>query len=260
MTESWRLLSFAPHDAYTNMAIDEAISRFRSQDKVPNTLRFYRWKPSAVSIGYFQLMDKEVNLEACRELGIDVIRRITGGGAVYHDYMGEITYSIIAKGESANIPSGIDESYGVICKGIIIGLKRLGIEAVFAPINDLLVNSKKISGNAQTRRWGIVLQHGTILVDSDIRTMFTVLKVSQAKIDDKMIKSVEERVTTINREMGRKIDFLEIVEALRTGFTEALDMDLHPAELTKEEEELARQLVLMKYKTEKWNLMRPDQY
>jgi lipoate-protein ligase A len=136
----------------------------------------------------------------------------------------------------------------------------LGIDAVFAPINDLLVNSKKISGNAQTRRWGIVLQHGTILVDSDIRTMFTVLKVSQAKIDDKMIKSVEERVTTINREMGRKIDFLEIVEALRTGFTEALDMDLHPAELTKEEEELARQLALMKYKTEKWNLMRPDQY
>lgn len=83
-------------DAPTQMSIDEAIALARPKGETPNTVRLYRWNPSAVSLGYFQSVEKEVNLEACEEKGVDVIRRITGGGAVYHDYDGEITYSLVA--------------------------------------------------------------------------------------------------------------------------------------------------------------------
>jgi len=96
MKETWRLIDMRIEDAPTQMAIDEAIAMARLKENTPNTVRLYRWSPSAVSIGYFQSIEKEVNLPACEEHGVDVIRRITGGGAVYHDYNGEITYSLVA--------------------------------------------------------------------------------------------------------------------------------------------------------------------
>ncbi|MGB9779129.1 MAG: lipoate--protein ligase family protein, partial [Candidatus Bathyarchaeales archaeon] len=86
----WRLLKLETHNAYTNMAIDEAILTARIHNLIPNTIRFYRWKPSAVSIGKFQNIQNEVNIENCKKYGVDVVRRITGGGTVYHDAEGEI--------------------------------------------------------------------------------------------------------------------------------------------------------------------------
>ncbi|MEM3088632.1 MAG: lipoate--protein ligase family protein, partial [Candidatus Bathyarchaeia archaeon] len=115
MLEKWRLLGLDVYNAYMNMAIDEAITQKRSQGVVPNTIRFYRWKPSAVSIGYFQLVEQEVNLDVCQELGVDVVRRMTGGGAVYHDYNGELTYSVIVDQGNPKIPEDITKSYETIC-------------------------------------------------------------------------------------------------------------------------------------------------
>lgn len=94
---TWRLLKLEVNDAFMNMAIDEAIMHARIANEVPDTLRFYSWKPSAVSIGRFQKAENEVNLEYCRKAGIYVVRRISGGGAVYHDAEGEVTYSVVAK-------------------------------------------------------------------------------------------------------------------------------------------------------------------
>ena len=96
---NWRLINLATHDAFSNMAIDEAILNARLRNEVPNTLRFYRWKPSTVSIGKNQSISTEANIYECEKAGVDIVRRITGGGAVYHDYEGEITYSIIVKQE-----------------------------------------------------------------------------------------------------------------------------------------------------------------
>jgi len=255
---SVRLLKLETNNAFMNMAIDEAIARLRAKDKTVDTLRFYRWNPSAVSVGYFQNTAEEVNLEMCRELGVDIVRRMTGGGAVYHDYNGEVTYSLIALEGSLGIPNDIMESYEMICGGIVLALRDLGLNAQFKPINDIQVNGKKISGNAQTRRWGTVLQHGTILVDADIRTMFKVLKVTKEKISDKLIKSVEERVTTINRELNRKIGFEEIAETLERGFQKALRSRLYEDELTEEEKALAEELYTKKYTKKEWNLDRPS--
>ena len=117
---NWRVINLEVHDAYANMGIDESIMESVRDNVSAPTIRFYRWKPSAVSIGTFQSMEKEVNVQKCNELGVNYIRRITGGGAVYHDFNGEITYSVIAP--LSYFPQGIRESYKCICDWIISGL------------------------------------------------------------------------------------------------------------------------------------------
>ena len=260
MTDVWRFFGIDCYDAYMNMAVDGSISRTKLETDTLNTIRFYRWQPSAVSIGYFQIAEEEVDFEACSALNIDMVRRITGGGAVYHDYNGELTYSLIVDESNEKIPKDITKSYEIICLGIVEGLKTLDIDASFKPINDIIVNGRKISGNAQTRRWGIVLQHGTILVDADIRTMFKALKVSKEKISDKQIKAVEDRVTTIKKELGRKVTFEEVASALRIGFEKTLDIDLTDQPLTDRETSLALELRETKFKNRDWNMKRPSQF
>lgn len=255
MTETWRLIDLRIEDAPTQMAIDEAVAMARLKHGTPNTIRLYRWNPSAVSIGYFQSIEKEVNLEACKEYGVDLIRRITGGGAVYHDYNGEITYSLVAPEDDPKIPRDILASYQLICGAIVNGLKGLEIDSEFKPVNDITARGKKISGNAQTRRHGVVLQHGTILVDSDIRRMFQVLRVSEAKISDKLIQAVEERVTNLRRYLDREVTFKEARDALIKGFEDTLDITLVPGELTEPEEQLVKELH-GKYSSHEWVFQR----
>ncbi|MFH0897597.1 MAG: biotin/lipoate A/B protein ligase family protein [Candidatus Bathyarchaeota archaeon] len=260
MVEQWRIMGLDVNDAYMNMAIDEAICRLRTQGKAPNTIRLYRWKPSAVSIGYFQVLEQEVDVEACKRLGMDVIRRMTGGGAVYHSYEGEITYSVIVNQDNPKIPRDILKSYELICNGIVAAMDNLGIKANFRQINDIDVNGKKISGNAQTRRWNVVLQHGTILLDTDLKTMFTVLKVSKEKISDKFIKSAEERVTTIRRELGRKVTFKEVAEALKISFQKVFEIEVIEGRLNNAEKDLASRLRKEKYRTPEWIYKRPSSW
>ena len=165
----WRVIPLEENTAFKNMALDEAVSNAVASGESLPTIRFYGWGPSAVSIGYFQSLEKEVRLQECEKLGVDIVRRRTGGGAVYHDNQGEITYSVIAPQEY--FPQDIIESYHVICGWIIDALNHLELHAEFKPINDIILNGKKVSGNAQTRRNGILLQHGTILYDLDPKKM-----------------------------------------------------------------------------------------
>ncbi|MCK5403215.1 lipoate--protein ligase family protein, partial [Candidatus Bathyarchaeota archaeon] len=134
MAEEWRIIDLDVNDAYMNMAIDEAILTARIKELVPNTLRFYLWKPSAVSIGRFQNVFNEIQIENCQRQGIDIVRRITGGGAVYHDFKGEITYSVIIKKEDLET-NDVIESYNIICNGLIETTKILGLKANFQPGN-----------------------------------------------------------------------------------------------------------------------------
>ncbi len=234
---AWRLIPMRIDDAFMSMAIDEAILRQNAEAKSPNTVRFWRWLPAAVSLGCFQSLEQEVDIAAAKKYGVDVVRRISGGGAVFHDYNGELTYSVICR--QGDVPDDIIESYRVICGGLVGGLARLGLAAEFKPVNDVHVNGKKISGSAQTRRWGSVLQHGTVLVSPDLREMFELLKVSPEKISDKFIASVYERVTTIERELGSKPSFHEVREAMAGAFGEALGAKLSEGELTDAERSLA---------------------
>jgi lipoate-protein ligase A len=246
----WRIVGLETHDAYFNMAIDEVLLERVSEKLSPPTIRFYRWSPSAVSIGRFQSMEEEVNVERCRETGVDYVRRITGGGAVYHDNGGEITYSLVAP--EAEFPSGIGESYKDICRSIISGLALLGIKTEFMPVNDIVANGKKISGNAQTRRKGVLLQHGTILYSLDIKRMFSLLNVSKEKISDKMIKNVEERVTSVSAFGNFSLN--DLYGALLEGFTEGREYDF--GMWSREEIEAAEKLRIGVYGTRKWNFSR----
>ncbi|MEM2934941.1 MAG: lipoate--protein ligase family protein, partial [Candidatus Thermoplasmatota archaeon] len=223
----FRLILDAHKSAFSNMAIDEAIF----MAGVP-TLRIYRWNPSAISIGYFQSIEEEVNLEECKKQGVDVVRRITGGGAVYHDAEGEITYSFVSPLHF--LPEKTLDTYKIICSSIANGLRKIGIEANLSGINDIVVNGRKISGSAQTKRGGNVLQHGTILVRVNIEKMFSLLKISKEKIRDKEIKRVEERVTSIEKEVG-KISNEKIINAIIDGFAENMKIDFYKEELDEEE-------------------------
>ena len=158
--KTWRLLKLDVNDAFTNMAVDEAITTARIQDRVPNTLRFYRWEPSAVSVGRFQDVFKEVQVENCRRHDVDVVRRITGGGTVYHDSQGEITYSVVVKEKDLGT-TDVAYAYNKICNGLINALKILGANADFSPGDlrncpNLAINGRKISGSAQYHKGGVL--------------------------------------------------------------------------------------------------------
>jgi lipoate-protein ligase A len=256
LVEQWRLLDTGLHDAFYNMALDEAIVMARSGKLVPNTLRLFRWKPSAISIGYFQSTEEEVNIEACEKERIDCVRRRTGGGAVYHDTEGELTYSIIMNEDHRLVSKDFQVTYSTLCNGIVAGLARLSIPAEFKPINDITVEGKKISGNAQTRGMNIVHQHGTILREIDPGLMFSVLRVPSEKIRDKLIKSAEERVTSTNKYLERQVGFEELKTALISGFSETFNVSFVPGKTVEFEEKQCAKLSTEKYGTKEWNFKR----
>ncbi len=245
--EKWRLLLHPANDAFTNMAIDEALLISGKP-----TIRLYKWKPSAISIGYFQGIEEEVNLKECKEMGVDVVRRISGGGAVFHDEHGEITYSLVLPQKM--LPKNILKSCDKICSCLAKGLHYLGLNAKFSPLNDVVVNQKKISGSAQTRRYGNVLQHGTLLIDVDVKKMFSLLRVSKKKIEDKNIEKASKRVTCLRNEIG-EIKEGEIINALKKGFENGFGVELVEEELREEEMERAKEL-REKYASREWNFKR----
>lgn len=250
--ERWRLL-VGEGDAYWNMALDEALLELRRRGRSPDTVRLYVFKPSAVTIGYFQKVREAVDLEYAEAAGIPVVRRATGGGSVYHDEKGEVTYSIVTAVDK--VPRDIVESYRYICRGLVYALEELGLRAEFVPVNDVVVGGKKISGSAQLRRERGILQHGTLMYATDLEVLARVLKAPREKLVARGISSIYERVTTASRELGRRVTREEAVEALRRGFERALGVELVPGSLTEEELELARELV-EKYRSREWNFRR----
>ena len=254
MKEQWRLLLTGASDAFTNMAIDRAVLVANSEGKVPPTVRFYAWEPAAISIGYFQSLEDEIDIGNCRQLGVDYVRRITGGGAVFHD--DELTYSIIIPESHPQIPKNILDSYGRICGAVLKGLGNLGIESEYKPINDIITGGKKISGSAQTRKMKTVLQHGTVIMDVDVDKMFSILKVPNEKIKDKLISNVKDRVTSIKHILGAETSFDDVAVAMKKGFEEEFDVELIEGVLTQEEKELAKKFEKECFSAKEWNYKR----
>ena len=233
--------------AYWNMAFDESL--LMNLEELGPTLRVYGWNPPAVSIGYFQSMEEEVDVKAANELGVDLVRRITGGGAVYHKW--EVTYSIVLP------PMGgrVLDSYRVINKGIVNALQKIGLNAKYSGINDVAVNNRKISGNAQTRKYGGLLQHGTVLMDVDVDEMFRILKVPEEKLKDKTVENVKHHVTSL-RHLGVNVEFEEMQKYLVEGFAEALNAKTYEEEIPSYIFDLAKKLEVEKYATYAWNFRR----
>ncbi len=243
-------------DAYSNMAEDASLIELSGEP----VLRLYTWSPRAVSIGYFQSISDEVDEEFCRENGIDVVRRMTGGGAVFHD--DEVTYSFICplsiwerKAESmGKNGKNVRDTFEIICNCIALALKSLGLNAGFAGINDVEVDGKKISGSAQTRKKGSLLQHGTLIYDINENLMFKALRIGKEKISDKGIKSAEARVTSIKRELG-DIGKERVMGALADGFASGLSMTPVHGEMSEEEEKKKEEMKAL-FMSREWNYQR----
>jgi lipoate-protein ligase A len=240
MFKQIRVLETGRNSGAWNMALDEALLTNLVDHDTP-ILRLYGWQPPCVSIGYFQSMEEEVDVIKCSSMGVDVVRRITGGGAVLHEF--ELTYTLITK----KYPANILESYELICEPVVLCLNRLGYNAKYVPLNDIVVDNKKVSGNAQTRKNNTLLQHGTILLAVDIERMFSMLKVPSEKIKDKMIKDVKARVTGINR------SFEEVAINLKESFAEIFGAQIIKDTLSSKEKEDIEKLVIEKYSSRQWN-------
>jgi lipoate-protein ligase A len=243
-------VDFEHWSAAMSMGLDEAVSEGVSRGTSPPTVRLYGWRPSAVSIGCFQSIGEEVDYPACLRAGVDVVRRRTGGGAVYHDENGEVTYSVICPEDL--MPLDLDASYRDVCGRIVDALGLLGVKAAFAPVNDVLVGGKKISGSAQTRRAGVFLQHGTLLLKLDRGRMFRFLKVREQKLEDKGIIEPGERVVALDEISSASKE--EVLTALKTAFLKGRTWEAgswKDDELTR-----ARQLAEQRYSSREWNFSR----
>jgi len=240
MFKQIRVLETGCNPGAWNMALDETLLTNLVDHDNP-ILRLYGWQPPCVSIGYFQSMEEEVDVLKCSNMGVDVVRRITGGGAVLHEF--ELTYTYITK----NYPANILESYQLICEPVVLCLDRLGYSAKYVPLNDIVVDNKKVSGNAQTRKNNTLLQHGTILLSVDVEKMFSMLKVPSEKIKDKMINDVKDRVSGINK------SFEEVAHNLKESFAEKFGAQIITDTLSSNEKKDTEKLVIEKYSSKQWN-------
>jgi len=282
----WRLIKDSYHTGFMNMAIDEAIMIAHREGLVPPTIRFYQWSPPAVSLGYFQDLKKEIDVDACKNLGIDIVRRPTGGKAVLHDK--ELTYSFIIKENHPLVNDSILETYKKISGGIIRGLSYLGITAELVPLREKLKNSssgneikskishsdiksicfsvpsqyevqvegKKIVGSAQVRKREIVLQHGSLLIELEKDKLFSVFNFPSVQIRERL--KIRFKATSLEEILKRKISFSELSEILPGGFEEEFGVRLTEGKLTKQEEKISQELLENKYSTYEWNYERKN--
>jgi lipoate-protein ligase A len=239
-----------------NMAIDEAILTSRIQNLVPNTLRFYQWQPSAVSIGKNQNPNETVHTEMLSKLGVDMVRRTSGGGTVYHDQTGEITYSLTAR--TQDLGKDLTAIYTNIYTAITDALRIIGVTADFNPGDqkncpNLTVHNKKISGSAQTLKRNIIQQHGTLLLNADITRMYQLLRTPTTDDCNLAAQIATRKITSIQNELGHPITPETTQNALTQGFKNTLKIHLTKNKLTPYEQALTKKLYTNKYTTTNWN-------
>jgi len=247
--DEMRFMDFGPMKVQEIMAVNEAL--FRVADKTGKEVAFLWIPEKSINMGYSQLIERELNLERCREQGYPVTRRISGGGMAFASEKSQVQYGYIGSLENPAIPLDMTESYRKICHIVIHALEKFGLSGEFKPINDVLCNGKKISGSAQTRGNRVLLQHGTLLTDFNIKDMLLCCNIPAEKISDKGIKSVEERLIDLRRVLGRMVPLQEAKEAMCYGLEKTFGTALFVDEMAKEEKELAQKL-LPKYYDENW--------
>lgn len=236
---SWRLLDTGLRSAAENMALDDAILEAVSMGAAPNTLRFLRFSRPCVLVGLHQDVRQEVRLDYCLERGIEVNRRITGGGAVYFEPR-HLGWELIARWEPP-FPRRVEELYEFVCEAVAEGLRRLGVEAKYRPVNDIEVRGRKVSGTGGTARGAAFLFQGTLLTDLDLREMLRCLRIPIKKLSDKEVESLKDRVTTLAWELGACPTLEAIKSAIASALSERLGASFVPGGLTELEEELLRE-------------------
>ncbi len=274
----WRVLDTGMAAAAVNMAIDEAILLAHSREIVPPTLRFYQWQPAAVSLGYFQSARAAIDGDECGKQGIDVVRRLTGGRAVLHD--AELTYSLVIRENAACIPKTIAASYRYFSQVLLAGLEKLGVQAQMSRPRDtyrktnrqeqltsaacfdcpagyeIVHEGRKLVGSAQVRKQGVILQHGSILLDFSPEKLAGVLRFSSPQKRGEMVAGLVERVTSLKKILGREVTGQETREAILAAFASRSGVEKQKGCLTAEEQSVSRQLAEERYRNPAWTYKR----
>lgn len=267
--QHWRLLDTGPADGAWNMAVDEAMLEAGGAGLLVPTLRFYAWQPAAVSLGYFQPLDQAISLEEIARRGFGLVRRPSGGRAILHK--DELTYSVTVSEKLVPDGQSVMGSYRSISRGIEAGLALLGLGAELhdrkaeemkaqglptvcfakAAKCDMTVQGRKIVGSAQTRRRGIIMQHGSVPIHLDPEEHLAVMPGDG--VDEASKAKLREAACGVGDALGRPLSYEELAVALAQGFAQRLGLVLEPGELTAWELERAQELKATKYATDEWN-------
>ncbi|MFX3674779.1 MAG: biotin/lipoate A/B protein ligase family protein, partial [Paenisporosarcina sp.] len=240
---------------------------------IPPVVRFYEWNPATLSIGYFQAVEKEINMEQVANHQLGFVRRPTGGRGVLHEH--ELTYSIIVSEDYPNMPATVTEAYRVLSEGLLIGFQELGLNAYFSVPDteekkndlknpksavcfdapswyELVVEEKKVAGSAQTRQKGVILQHGAILLDLDEDKLVSLFNYSSNAVKERVRRGLPEKAVAINRIREKPVTIEECVVAFRDGFERALDINFQPYTLTDQQLNYVKDLEARRYANDEW--------
>jgi lipoate-protein ligase A len=258
---TWRLLITEPADGATNRAVDEAVWRGRQAGTSPPTLRFFAWAPPTVSLGYGQALGRDVDVEACRALGVGLVRRPTGGSAIYHDGPErELTYSVMATAGDLGIGGDLLETYQWIGRALLRGLKALGAPAELVPerppagpvpafcfartgVFEIEAGGRKLVGSAQRRQGDSFLQHGAVLLGVDEPRLRALFPTTPDPLST---------LTTLETALGRRPSFDDVAAALAAAFEREHGLDLRPGGLDGDETERMERLVRERYTSPAW--------
>jgi lipoate-protein ligase A len=250
----WRIIEYGVYNPAKNMAIDEAI--FKSYINLGyDTIRFYGWRPSTVSIGRHQSVEREVDINNLRAYGYGFVRRTSGGGAVFHDEMGELTYSIVTS-ERNLISRDVESQYYELASFVFDPLVDIGLQLDYNQIHcpSVFSRGRKISGNAQARSEGVILQHGTILIDYRPEIMYSVLKARPGRTKESMVESVYQKVTTLSEQLNQEFTPQKVAGIIINGLLDSNKTNFRIQKLENAEETLAFEIARRKYQDESWNL------
>ena len=238
MASSFRIIDTGVREGRANIAFDAALIEERQAGRVPDTIRFMSFPPTAL-IGRHQDLSREVDLDYCVKHGVGTVRRITGGGAIYLDE-GQLGWELVFHRSSLGI-AALPDLAREICNAAAAGLQALGVDAKFRPRNDIEVGGRKISGTGGFYDGDVLIYQGTVLVDLNPQRMVNALRVPQGKLAKRELDSAAQRVVTLKELLGPNTPDLELIKlALLKGFKDVLGIEADYGAITEGEEELAR--------------------
>ncbi|HET8979304.1 MAG TPA: biotin/lipoate A/B protein ligase family protein [Solirubrobacteraceae bacterium] len=248
----WRLICDDGAGAAEGLATDEALMLHHGRGETPPseaTLRLYTYRPHCALVGRYQAIDAEIDRDACARAGIDVGRRPTGGGAII---MGpeQLGVAIASRSPAGIGPRDLLRQYA---GGIVTGLAELGVHARFRGKNDLEVDGRKVAGlGLYLDDRGALLFHASVLAALDVELMLSVLRIPGAKLADKGVARVQERITTVSEQAGHRLDGAQLRDAIAEGFRRTLGVQLARSQLDAPERRRAAALATERYAAEEW--------
>lgn len=251
-TAPWQVIWHPGISGDQGLAVDEAALGWVASRPEAAVLHLYRFEPASVVIGYHQDPRTEADMDACRRLGINIYRRLTGGGSILMG-PGQLGLALALPRSAVSTAGGFGPVFDLLSQGIIWALRQYGVESILRPKNDLAVNGRKICGvGAYTDPAGMLMFHASTLVDFDCDLMMEVLHIPEAKYRDKFVERAHQGMTTLSEEVGRQVDVEEFAAKVQEGYRVTLGISTTRAPLTTAQAEDVAAIAAQRYRDPAW--------